>query len=466
MTKELWQELASSLANLIRSGACSSREVVEAHLERIGSVNAQVNAVVEVRPDEVRHEAAAADARLKAGDPLGPLHGVPFSIKTNIDVAGYATTEGTVALKDFMASEDAPTVERMRAAGAVALARTNMPDLGLRMNTESALYGATHNPWRHGLTAGGSSGGEAAALASGMSPIGLGNDIGGSLRSPAYACGVASIKPSRGRVPDRNPSATIDQAINAQIMLAEGVLARQVADVRLGLEVVMGAHWRDPQSIDAPLRGRDVARRVALVPTPSGGTTNPDVAEGVRVAGRALEAAGYQVEEVEPPLLFESYLAWGELQLMSMSMNEPLLTLLLGDDAKRFIALAGVEFPPYTAESLFVMHQTRWRVASEWRKFMTDYPLVVGPTWTQPPFELGFDIADHESNLKVIEMVRFTLPANLMGLPAACVPTGVANGLPTGAQIIGNLLREDLCLDAAQVIEDSVGVLTPIDPRA
>jgi amidase len=147
-------------------------------------------------------------------------------------------------------------------------------------------------------------------------------------------------------------------------------------------------------------------------------------------------------------------------------MNEPLLTQLLGDDAKRFIALAGVEFPPYTAESLFVMHQSRWRVASEWRKFMTDYPLVVGPTWTQPPFELGFDIADQESNLKVIEMVRFTLPANLMGLPAACVPTGIANGLPTGAQIIGNLLREDLCLDAAQVIEDSVGVLTPIDPRA
>lgn len=466
MTKELWQESASSLANLIRSGACSSREVVEAHLERIASVNAQVNAVVEVRPDEVRSEADAADALVKAGGPLGPLHGVPFSIKTNIDVAGYATTEGTLALKDFMASEDAPTVERMRAAGAVALARTNMPDLGLRMNTESALYGATHNPWRHGLTVGGSSGGEAAALASGMSPIGLGNDIGGSLRSPAYACGVASIKPSRGRVPDRNPSATIDQPINAQIMLAEGVLARQVADVRLGLEVIMGAHWRDPQSIDAPLRGRDVTRRVALVPTPSGGTTDPDVAEGVRVAGRALEAAGYQVEEVEPPMLFESYLAWAELQLMSMSMNEPLLTQLLGDDAKRFIALAGVEFPPYTVESLFVMHQSRWRVASEWRKFMTDYPLVVGPTWTQPPFELGFDIADQESNLKVIEMVRFTLPANLMGLPAACVPTGIANGLPTGAQIIGNLLREDLCLDAAQVIEDSVGVLTPIDPRA
>jgi amidase len=466
MGNELWQESATTLADMIRSGASTSREIIEAHLERIEAVNPLVNAVVEVRPDEVRREADAADAAVKAGTTLGPLHGVPFTIKINLDVAGYSTSEGTVVLKDFMATEDAPTVERMRASGAVALARTNMPDLGLRVNTVSALYGATHNPWRHGLTAGGSSGGEGAAIASGMSPIGLGNDIGGSLRNPAYACGIASIKPSRGRVPHRNPSSAIDQAINGQVMLAEGVLARHVGDVRRGLEVIMGAHWRDPQSIDAPLKGREVPRRVALVPTPSGGTTDPSVAEGVRVAGRALEAAGYEVEEIEPPMLFESYLAWSELQLTSMTMTAPLLDLLLGEDAKRFIELVDVGFPPATPESMFVMHQSRWRVASAWRQFMTDYSLVVGPTWTQPPFALDFDIVDADSALKVIEMIRFVLPANLLGLPAVCVPTGVVNGLPTGAQIIGELLREDLCLDAAQVVEESVGVLTPIDPRA
>jgi amidase len=465
MGKELWQESASRLADLIRTGSVTSREVVESHLERIELVNPQVNAIVEVRPDEVRAAADAADAAVASGAPLGPLHGVPFTAKINIDVAGYASNEGAVALKDLMAYEDAPTVERMRAAGGVMLARTNMPDLGLRMNTESSLYGSTHNPWRLERTVGGSSGGEAAAISSGMSPLGLGNDIGGSLRSPAYACGIASIKPSKGRVPDRNPSATIDAPINSQIMLAEGVLARHVSDVRLGLEIVMGAHRRDPQSIDAPLRGREVARRVALVPEPSGGANDPDVAEGVRVAGRALEAAGYEVEEVEPPMLFEAYLAWAELQLMSMTVTKPLLDAVLGDDARRFLELTDVEWPPFTAESLFVMHQSRWRVASAWRAFLSDYPLIVGPTWTQPPFTLGYDIVDAESALKVVEMVRFTLPANLLGLPAACVPTGVANGLPTGAQIIGDLLREDLCLDAAQVIEEAVGVLTPIDPR-
>ena len=466
MGRELWQESASSLAEMIRTGATSSREVVQAHLERIEKVNAQINAIVEIRPEEVLGEADAADAAVRAGGRLGSLHGVPFTVKTNLDLTGYATSEGTEALRDLVATSDAPTVERMRAAGGVALARTNMPDMGLRMNTESSLYGDTHNPWKRGRTVGGSSGGEAASIASGMSPIGLGNDLGGSLRNPAYACGVCSIKPSRGRVPDGNATAVADPGIASQIMHVEGVLARHVRDVRTGLEAVMGAHRRDPKSLSAPYRGADVARRVALVAEPLGGTTDPDVAEGVRVAGRALEAAGYDVDEVEPPMLFEAYLAWTELMVSCFETSLPMLTMLLGAGGRRFLELTDVGFPPATVESLYVMHQSRYRVACEWREFLTNYPLIVGPTWTQPPFELGFDVRDHDSAMKVVEMVRFVLPANLLGLPAACVPTGVANGLPTGAQIIGDLFREDLCLDAAQVVEDAVGVLTPIDPRA
>jgi amidase len=139
---------------------------------------------------------------------------------------------------------------------------------------------------------------------------------------------------------------------------------------------------------------------------------------------------------------------------------------LIGEGGQRFLELTDVEFAPSTPESLYVMHQTRWRVARAWREFMSDYPLVVGPTWTQPPYQLGFDILDRESAMQAVEMVRFTLPANVLGLPAACVPTGIANGFPTGAQIIANLYREDLCLEAARVVEETVGVLTPIDPRA
>ena len=465
MAPELWQESATSLAQLIRSGQTSSREVVLAHLARIDAVNGAVNAVVEVRADEVLAEADAADAAQRAGEPLGALHGVPFSVKTNLDVAGYPTSEGSVALKDFMASTDAPIVEKMRGAGAVVLARTNMPDLGLRINAESSLYGSTHNPWRHGRTAGGSSGGEAAAIASGMSPIGLGNDIGGSLRNPAYCCGITSIKPSRGRIAQGNPSAVIEMAVNAQVMLADGVLARHVGDVRRGLEVVMGAHRGDPQTIDVPLEGRPVSKRVALVAEPLGGETDKDVAEGVRVAGRALEAAGYEVEEVEPPLLFDAYFAWTELMLTSLRVTMPRLGPLMGEGGQRFLELTSIEFPPSTGESMALMWENRYRVARAWREFFTTYPLIVGPTWTQPPFEHGYDIKDAESAMKVVELFRFVLPANLLGLPAVCVPTGVANGLPTGAQIIGDLFREDLCLDAAEAVEASVGVLTPIDPR-
>jgi amidase len=465
MAKELWQESASTLAELIRSGQTSSREVAASHLSRIESVNPDVNAVVEVRPDEVLAEADAADAKLKSGAALGALHGVPFSVKSNLDVAGYATTEGTVALKDFVAASDSPIVDQMRRAGAVVLARTNMPDLGLRLNTESSLFGPTHNPWKHGYTTGGSSGGEAAAIASGMSPLGLGNDIGGSLRNPAYCCGVASIKPSRGRIAQGNPSALYEMAVNAQFMLVDGVLARTVGDVRRGLEAVMGAHHGDPQSVDVPLQGRPVSKRVALVPEPPGGETNKDVAEGVRVAGRALEAAGYDVEEVEIPLVLDAYFAWAELMMTTLGVLKPRLSSLLGEGGQKFLELTYMEFPPSTPESLELMFETRYRVARGWREFLTTYPLIVGPTWTQPPFVHGFDIQDVESAMKVIEMVRFVLPANLLGLPAACVATGVANGLPTGVQVIGDLYREDLCLDAAEAIEQSVGVLTPIDPR-
>jgi amidase len=465
VSKELWQESASTLAQLIRSGQTSSREVVTAHLARIDDVNGAVNAIVEVRPEEALAEADAADKALKLGEPLGALHGVPFTVKTNLDVAGYATNEGTVVLKDFVASADSPTVEKMRAAGAVVLARTNMPDLGLRINTESSLFGATHNPWRHGLTAGGSSGGEAAALASGMSPIGLGNDIGGSLRNPAYCCGVASIKPSRGRVPQGNPSSILETPLNAQVMLVEGVLARHVGDVRRGLEVVMGSHHRDPQSLDAPLHGLPVSKRVALVVEAPGGDTDANVAEGVRVAGRALESAGYEVEEIEPPMVIDAYLAWTELMWAGLLLAAPIITPIMGEGGQRFLELTTVEFPDPTPESMALMHETRYKIARAWREFLTTYPLIVGPVWTQPPFPLGYDIQDAESALKVMEGFRFVLPANLLGLPAACVATGVADGLPTGVQVIGDLFREDLCLNAAEAIEASVGVLTPIDPR-
>src|SRR3954469_1574894 len=191
MTEELWRRGAVELAGMIAEGSVSAREVVDAHLERIEAVNPHLNAITVVLAEQAR---AAADAADRAEGARGPLHGVPFTVKENIDLAGTPTTQGLVALAEAVSPVAAPQVERLRAAGAIPIGRTNLPDLGLRVHTDCSLRGLTRNPWHAGVTAGGSSGGEGAALASGMSPLGLGNDVGGSLRNPAHCCGIASIK--------------------------------------------------------------------------------------------------------------------------------------------------------------------------------------------------------------------------------------------------------------------------------
>src|SRR6202042_1827507 len=281
---------ANELAALIARKGVSSHEVVEAHLARIATVNPKLNAVVKVLAEEARKGADEADRKVAANDALGPLHGVPFTIKENIDLAGAATTWGLPAFARAVVPLDAPVVERMREAGAVPIGRTNLPDMGLRVHTHSSLHGVTRNPWNAGRTAGGSSGGEAAALASGMSPLGLGNDLGGSLRHPPNARGLVLIRPSQGRVPDAGVIPAADRPLAVQMMQVNGPMARTVADVRLALQVISGAHPRDPWSLDPPVeRPRDAAaRRVAMVAEPPGGATDPRVVEAVRQAGTAL----------------------------------------------------------------------------------------------------------------------------------------------------------------------------------
>src|SRR3954451_9201011 len=286
---EIWQLPATELAQRIARRQLSSAEVVDAHLARIETVNPALNAIVRVLADEARAAAVQADQRLATGDTVGPLHGVPFTVKENIDMAGLPTTWGVPALAQAVVPVDAPVVERMRAAGAIPIARTNLPDMALRLHTDSSLHGLTRNPWHPGRTAGGTSGGEAAALATGMSPIGLGNDIGGSLRDPANACGIASIRPSAGRVPDAGFVPAEDRLLAVQLMNVQGPMPRRVAAVRLGLQVLMGAHPRDPWSIDAPFDGAALARpvRVAVLSEPPGGGTDPKVAAVVRRAAQA-----------------------------------------------------------------------------------------------------------------------------------------------------------------------------------
>jgi amidase len=301
---ELWRMGARELAELIRFRQASSREVIEAHLRRINDVNPEVNSVVLVMADEALKGANAADRLTATGADLPQFHGVPFTIKENIDVAGTPTTQGLRALADAYPTRDAPIVERLKAAGGIPIGRTNLPSGGMRWHCESELWGTTLNPWDRSRTAGASSAGEAVAIATGMSPLGLGNDGLGSLRHPAQCCGISALKPTPGRVPQ---DSTVEQGdarpLGIQLTGVSGPLARRVADLRVCFGIIAGPTWRDPWSVPVPLRGQELVGpvRVAVVLDPGGHGTAGQVQDGVRKAADALADAGYVPDELEPP---------------------------------------------------------------------------------------------------------------------------------------------------------------------
>ncbi len=467
MTKALWAESASSLAGMIARRETTSRAVIDAHLDRIAAVNGAVNAVVTTLADGARAGADAADAAVAAGAPLGPLHGVPFTVKANIDLVGTPTTHGVPAFAGAMPDRDAPVVARMKAAGAIPIGRTNLPDMALRVHTDSALYGLTRNPFNTGHTAGGSSGGEGAALASGMSPIGLGNDIGGSLRNPAFACGIVSLKPGLGRIPDASAIEPKSPLLAAQLMAVQGPMARHVGDLRLALSILAGPDPRDPNAVAAPLVGPAISGpiKVAVVTDPPGGRTAPEIGASVVAAADALANAGYAVEMVSPPLLEEAAAIWGQWLAWEFGTLLPQLGHIMSADAMHFFGDFAALFGSGSFADITLLHMRRHAVALAWSEFFADYPLILGPTWTRQAFEHGFDIAGPESAAETVELLRFIVPMNLLGLPVVCVPTGVAGGLPLGVQITANRGREDLALDAAEAIEQRLGHITPIDPR-
>ena len=466
-TGEPWRLGATELAQLIRSRELSSREVVEAHLRRIERINPAINAVTIVLGEAALASAAAADARAGAGEALPPLHGVPFTIKANIDVVGSPTTEGLNVLAKAFPTADAPTVERMRRAGAIPLGRTNCSTITVRWHTESELWGATVNPWDRSRTPGASSGGEAAAIASGMSPLGLGNDGLGSLRWPAQCCGVAALKPTLGRIPHASSLEPADAPLGLQLTSVQGPIARRVEDLRVAFEVLTGPDWRDPWTVPAPLRGPDAIRpiRVALVLDPAGHGISRHVQDGVRKAGSAFADAGYAVEEIEPPMIDDAARALLDM-IYTPDMWElsnrmwPILPSATRQFLSEFTEVIG-EPDPLRSAAAFVVRQ---HVLRAWGEFLETRPLVVGPIYTDPPFKVGSDLGDGRV-AETIRGMRLALAVNALGLPAVAVPIGIDHGLPQVVQVIGPRFREDMCLDAAAVLEERAGTLTPIDPR-
>jgi amidase len=464
MGSELWSKSASELAVMVRAGEAKSREVVEAHLARIDEVNGAVNAVTVTLAETALAAADEADAAMASGADLGPLHGVPFTIKENLDLAGSPTTQGVPALAEAVPPLDAVVVERMKAAGAIPLARTNLPEMGLRISTNNPLRGLTRNPWHPDLTAGGSSGGEAAALATGMTPIGLGNDLGGSLRNPAYCCGVTSLKPtSPGRIPLTSSLPPLDPPIGIQLMATDGPMARRVADLRLGLQVLAGWHRRDPRSVTAPLEAPDAPRRAAVVTEIDGANLDPAVVAAVEKGAAALQDAGYEVAEAQPPELARVHEIWARVLSPDVALMLGELTPVMSEGALGILHGLLERFPPDEVPAAFVFAE-RARLGRAWSEFLAEFPVILSPVWSGPPFPHDADLDAEAGRDLTLDLLRPITAGNLLGIPSVAVPVGVEGGLPRGVQVYAERWCEQRCLDAAEAIERELGSVTPIDP--
>ncbi len=466
---ELWQLPATEIARLVRTGQTSAREVLDAHAERIDAVSPQLNAFTELYLDEARASADAADHRQAAGEALGPLHGVPAAIKDNTDEAGHATTNGVRAWAERIATGDAVVTERLRAAGAVFVARTNTPAFSMRWCADNDLHGRTHNPWHHGRTPGGSSGGAGAALASGMVALAQGNDYGGSIRYPAHACGVAGLRPTPGVVARALGVAGGPDRVSPQLMSVDGPMARTVGDLRLALDVIAGPSDRDPFSVPrAATPGPEVPRRVGIVRDPGVVAPDPVVDEALDAAAGWLADAGYAVEEVDLGLFAEAYRLWYLLTIEDNRRDLQVIEELGGEGAARSLrtqlAVAAQWWPQQpTVADLLVGYERRGAVIRALHEVLREIPLLLTPVSTEQPFEHAEDIESDATAIRLAAAQWPCMALPVLGFPGLSVPAGVHGGLPVGVQLVAARFREDLVLAAGEVIEQRAGVPSPVE---
>lgn len=446
----------------MRARDVSAVEVVEAHLERIAARNGDLNALSVVFDHRSRAAAAALDRALSAGHEAGPLAGVPFSVKENIDLTWSATTNGWTPSAEAVPTTDATIVRRMREAGGIPIGRGNMPDFGMRWDTDNDLFGRTVNPWNPARTAGGSSGGDAVAVATGMSAVGLGNDFGGSLRIPAYANGVCGLRPSFGRVP-RAAVGAEPVALTLQQWSVNGPLGRTIDDLELALGVMSGPDPRDPTSLPTLDATEHAPRRVAVARVSGGDALEGPVAAAIERAAIRLARDGWDVVDAEPPHVDEAATLWRRLACtdMLLSLDPGVLGAPLGRSAAQFLRDSTAAARPYESAADYAGAWARRAVvAAAWRAFQVDHPIIVGPVMTGAVPATDFDLADAaagidggEAATRAWRQLWLTVTANFLGLPAVAVPTGIVDGLPSGVQLIGPMHGERLALDAARAIE-------------
>lgn len=450
---------ATLQASLIRLKQISSRELVAAHLERIAAVEPEINATVQILAEQALKDAGAADAALARGEAAGPLHGVPFSIKDSIEVAGTVCSAGTLGRRNAAPSaEDATLVARLRSAGGIPIARTNLPDLLFAFESDNLLFGRTNNPYRLDRTSGGSSGGEAALIAACGSPLGLGSDAAGSVRIPAAFCGIAGIKPTSGRLPRTGHFPPAGGWLEAVWQI--GPMARRVEDLITALPLLAPPDGRDATAIGMPVLDPRAVKlcelRVAFYTGNGFAAAHPVVSAVIREAARALQADTASVEEAQPACLDGAY----DLEMK-----------LIGPDGGDWLRRGLAEFGSTRAHPLLTgwldkLEPYRTNLTglqgywSEWDayraemlKFLQRFDVVLAPAYTQPALPHGASLMD--ANFRGF---IHTMAYNAAGWPAAVVRCGESpEGLPVAVQVIAGPWREDRVLSVALALEQMFG---------
>jgi amidase len=460
--QDLWRLSAAELAALIRSKKVSAKEAATAGLARLDAVNPKINAVVDHRPEDVLAQAAAVDAAIGRGEDAGPLGGVPVTVKVNIDQEGFATTNGLKLQRDAIAKSNNPVIDNLRKSGAVILGRTNCPAFSYRWFTSNLIHGDTKNPRDPSITPGGSSGGAGAAVAAGIGHIAHGTDIAGSIRYPAYACGVHGLRPTLGRIPAFNAGLP-ERPIGPQISAVSGPLARTVGDIRIALAAMSAKDYRDPWWVPAPLEGPAMPKRVAMCLNPDGLDPVPEVRAAIADAGKRLERAGWIVEEIAstPPLreaadlqtklwLGDGYEA--QLEMAEREGDPGALACLRGNRAK---------VHPFDLSKTLTRRATLTR---EWLALFENYAVLLMPVSGELPFPDQLDRKDEASFARVwhAQLPQIAIP--FMGLPGLTVSTGLVGRVPVGVQLVSGRYREDLCLAAGEAIEAGGTPSAAIDP--
>ena len=463
---QLWKKSATEITQLVRSREVSAVEVTEDSLARLGEVNPAINAVVKEFPDEAIAAAREVDRKLANGEEPGALCGVPVTVKVNIDQVGHATTNGLQLQKDLIATIDNPVVSNLRKAGAVIVGRTNTPAFSIRWFTRSTLHGHTLNPRSSSITPGGSSGGAASATAAGIGAIGHGTDIAGSVRYPAYACGIHGLRPTTGRIPSMNFSGA-DRHVGGQLMAVSGPLARTIEDVRLGFEAMSAEDLRDPWWTPVPLRLPVKRKRVALTIAPEGMQVATEVETALRDAAKRLQDAGWEVEEVDCPPLREPAQLQLTLWLAEFRRIGTEVIAKEGDsDASFVFEQIEKHCPESTLPMLLDAIQKRATLLREWQLFLDDYPVWLNPVSGELPFKDLEDVASEAAFARIVEAQLTQIGLPLMGLPGLTVSTGMVGHIPVGVQLVGGRYQENVLLEAAAAIEQGGCPPSPIDPVA